>query len=43
MTGDVKKIFSDLTEAEITVFALDNLKKRMILGDALGNIGIYNV
>ena len=30
LTGDIKKIFSDLTPSEITCFALDKLKKRML-------------
>ncbi|EGR33574.1 hypothetical protein IMG5_048910 [Ichthyophthirius multifiliis] len=42
LTGDVKKIFSDITNGEITCFALDNLKRRMLIGDSLGQIGIYN-
>jgi hypothetical protein len=36
LTGDVKKIFSDITNGEITCFSLDNLKKRMLIGDSLG-------
>jgi hypothetical protein len=30
LTGDIKKIFSDLTPTEITCFSLDKLKKRML-------------
>jgi hypothetical protein len=30
LTGDIKKIFSELTQGEITCFSLDRLKKRMI-------------
>lgn len=36
LTGDIKKIFSDLTAGEITVFNLDRHEKRMIIGDSLG-------
>jgi len=43
LTGDIKKIFSDLTTGEITCFALDNLKKRMLIGDSKGITGIFNV
>ncbi|KAL4503262.1 hypothetical protein ABPG72_000868 [Tetrahymena utriculariae] len=42
LTGDIKKIFSDITQGEITCFTLDSLKKRMLIGDSMGQIGIYN-
>ena len=43
LTGDIKKIFSDITQGEITIFKLDFLKKRMMIGDSLGYPGLYNV
>lgn len=43
LTGDIRKIFSDITQGEITVFKLDALKKRMIIGDSLGHIALFNV
>ena len=36
LTGDIKRIYSDITTGEITAFALDNLAKRMIIGDSNG-------
>lgn len=43
MTGDIKKIFSDLTVGEITCFALDRHEKRMIIGDSQGYVKLFNV
>lgn len=43
LTGDIKRIYSDISTGEITAFELDNLKKRMIIGDSLGVVAIYNV
>jgi hypothetical protein len=43
LTGDIKKIVADLVPGEITVFVMDNLQKRIILGDSLGNVALYNV
>ena len=43
LTGDIKKIFSDLTVGEISVAALDKLKRRLILGDSLGYCALFNV
>lgn len=42
LNGDIKKIFSDVTRAEITSFAFDHLCKRMIVGDSEGNTSILN-
>jgi hypothetical protein len=28
---------------EITVFTLDQMKKRMIIGDSLGNTALFNI
>lgn len=36
LTGDIKRIYSEITPGEITAFALDNLQKRMIIGDSNG-------
>ena len=43
LTGDIKKIFSDVTAHEITAFALDKLQKRVILGDSGGVIVLLNI
>ena len=34
LTGDIKKIYSDLTKGEITALAVDELGKRFILGSS---------
>jgi len=36
LTGDVKKIYSDITTSEITAFKLDSLNKRFLIGDSIG-------
>lgn len=36
LTGDVKKIYSDITTTEITAFKTDHLEKRFIIGDSSG-------
>jgi WD40 repeat protein len=43
LTGDIKRIYSDITVGEITAFALDNLAKRMIIGDSNGQTALFNV
>ena len=43
LTGDVKKIYSDVTPNEITAFSLDNLQKRILLGDSAGMIVLLNI
>ena len=43
LTGEVKKIFSDVCENEITAFNLDNLMKRILLGDSGGIVLLLNV
>ncbi|CAD8135461.1 unnamed protein product [Paramecium pentaurelia] len=43
LTGDVKKIYSDITTTEITAFKLDNLDKRFIIGDSSGTVALFNV
>lgn len=42
LSGDVDKIYLEVTMGEISAFCLDGLKRRMIIGDAKGNISIYN-
>eukprot|EP01083_Nonionella_stella_P103448 295393_1 len=42
-TGDLMRVFRDITEKEITSFCLDGNQKKMFLGDASGNIGVYSV
>lgn len=43
LTGEIKKIFSDLTEADISCVSLDSRSKRLIVGDMEGFVGVYNV
>lgn len=43
LTGEIKKIFTDLTESDISCVNLDSLSKRMIVGDVEGFVGVYNV
>lgn len=43
LTGEVKKIFSNLTHADISVLILDAIGKRFLLGDTEGFVGVYNV
>ena len=43
LTGDIKKIYSDITKAEITAFILDFYCKRMIIGDSSGETAVFNV
>lgn len=43
LTGEVKKIFSDLTKTDITSLVLDAKGKRFVMGDSEGNVGVYNV
>ena len=43
LTGDIKKIYSDITKAEITAFILDYYCKRMIIGDSSGETAVFNV
>lgn len=43
LTGEVKKIFSDLTKTDITSLVLDCKGKRFVMGDSEGNVGVYNV
>lgn len=43
LTGEIKKIFSDLTRADISSLVLDSKGKRFIMGDTDGNVGVYNV
>lgn len=43
LTGEIKKIFSDLTKSDISSLVLDSKGKRFIMGDTEGNVGVYNV
>lgn len=44
LSGEVIKVFLGLTtdNSDITSFILDKLKKRMLIGDSCGSIGIFN-
>ena len=42
LTGEVKKIFSDLSKSDISAMILDSKGKRFIMGDMDGNVGVYN-
>lgn len=43
LTGEVKKIFSELSKTDISVLILDSMCKRFFMGDVDGNVGVYNV
>ena len=43
LTGDVKKIYSNLTLNEITAFQIDELGKRFFIGDSIGKSSVYNI
>lgn len=43
LTGEIKKIFSDLSRTDISALVLDSKAKRFIMGDMDGNVGVYNV
>jgi len=43
LTGEVKKIFSDLTKNDISCVNLDEKGKRFMMGDTEGFVGVYNV
>lgn len=43
LTGEVKKIFSNLTNSDISVLILDAISKRFQVGDTDGNVGVFNV
>lgn len=43
LTGEIKKIFSDLSKTDIASLVLDTKGKRFIMGDMDGNVGVYNV
>lgn len=43
LNGEVKKIFSDLHQHEITAFALDEIKKRCLIGFSNGEAAVYNI
>lgn len=43
LTGEVKKIFPEITQAEITFFALDHFKKRCLVGFSDGEAAVFNV
>ena len=43
LTGDVKKIFSNLCSSEITALCIDELGKRFAIGNLEGFLGVYNI
>lgn len=43
LNGEVKKIFSDIHQHDITSFALDEFKKRCLIGFSNGEAAVYNV
>ena len=43
LTGEIKKIFSDITKSTISCVELDNRAKRFMVGDMDGYGGVYNV
>lgn len=43
LTGEVKKIFSNLSKTDISTCNLDSRAKRFMMGDLEGNVGVYNV
>lgn len=43
LDGDVKYIYSDVSQNEISVFILDFYYKRMIVGDTSGETKVFNV
>lgn len=43
LSGEVEKIFTELTKGEISGFCVDQQKRRMVVGDTLGNVGMYNI
>jgi len=43
LNGDIKKIFADITTAEITSFTLDHLKKRCLIGFSDGEAAVFNI
>lgn len=43
LDGDIKLIYSDLSNNEITAFILDDYFKRMIIGDSMGETKVFNV
>ena len=44
LSGEVIRVITGLTmdNSDITAFILDKLKKRMLIGDALGSISLFN-
>ncbi len=42
LTGKLKKIYKDLTRADITLFLFDDKRKRFLVGDSEGNMIVYN-
>lgn len=43
LTGDIKRVFSNLTRSEISSFAVDKFEKRIIVGDLTGYSGVFNI
>ena len=43
LNGEIKKIFADITTAEITSFRLDHLKKRCLIGFSNGEAAVFNI
>ncbi len=43
LTGDIKKIFSNLTDREISAFEIDKLGTRFLIGDSKGKAFVHNI
>jgi WD40 repeat protein len=43
LTGEVDKVFSDITKSEITAFCLSRNESEAIVGDIMGNIRLINI
>lgn len=43
LTGDIKKIFNNLSTRDITAFIIDKFEKRFIFGDVAGVCKVYNL
>lgn len=42
LSGDIDRIYPEITQGEISAFGLDWLRMRMIVGDTKGNVAVYN-
>ena len=43
LTGDIKKIFNNLSEKDISSFIIDKFDKRFIIGDVTGACKVFNL